>query len=216
MGSPFLVCRPKSCRRLNVVASRRPRTPRKRAGTRLSTGRPTLVKKRGLLEKPTSAGRVSGFGTSVKFGEYYKEENKKRREKKTQSTVQVLAKQVEDLKASKLDEEAVNAMVDRKVEEKLRALLPPQLWEGLAKWNAAGQVGPIKVPSVGGSNSSHIHGSPDMVTPPATIAAAAPQPMELEGPVSRPPVRVDIDDRPVVVRASPLDKLNALTVVIIS
>ena len=38
--------------------------------------------------------------------------------------------------------------------------------EGLAAWNAAGQMGPIHVPSTGGSNSSF--NPPEMVvTPPA-------------------------------------------------
>jgi len=116
----------------------------------------------------------------VKFREYYKEDNKKRRERKTQSKaeVELLKKKVHDLEATKVDE----TTVDKLVEEKLRKLLPPQLYEGIAAWNATGQVGPIRVPSGGGSNSS-FHVSPDMVTPPATIAAAAPQPMDLEGPL---------------------------------
>jgi len=161
------------------------------------------------LKPPTSAGRVSGFGTSVKFGEYYKDDTKKRRERKTHSTaeVELLKKKVHDLEATKVDE----STVDKLVEEKLRAFLPPQLYEGIAAWKATGQVGPIHVPSSGGSSSS-FHVSPDMVTPPATIAAAAPQPMELEGPMP-PPVEREID-RPVADRVSPLDKLNAITEVI--
>ena len=154
------------------------------------------------MKPPTSAGRVSGFGTSVKFGEYYKDENRKRRERKSSTAeVERLKKKVEDLEAKKVDE----STVDKMVEEKLRAFLPPELYEGLAQWKATGQVGPIHVPSGGGSNSS-FHVSPDMVTPPATIAAAAPQPMELEGPQTEREI-----DRPVAPRASPLEKLNAIT-----
>jgi hypothetical protein len=143
----------------------------------------------------------------VKFREYYKEDNKKRRERKTHSKaeVELLKKKVHDLEATKVDE----TTVDKLVEEKLRKLLPPQLYEGIAAWNATGQVGPIRVPSGGGSNSS-FHVSPDMVTPPATIAAV--QPMDLEGPMP-PPVERE-NDRPVAARASPLAELNALTTII--
>ena len=40
-------------------------------------------KHRDKLMPPTSAGRVSGFGTSMMFGEYNKDEIKKRKERKT-------------------------------------------------------------------------------------------------------------------------------------
>jgi hypothetical protein len=53
---------------------------------------------------------------------------------------------------------------------RLRQVIPPQLWEGLAAWNAAGGVGPIPVPSVSGSNSVQ-HVSPNMVTPPSYPSA---------------------------------------------
>ena len=63
--------------------------------------------------------------------------------------------------------------VDRSVEEKLRAFLPPGLMEGLAAWNAAGRQGPIHVPSYAGSNSSN-NVSPDLVTPLPNTAAQPP------------------------------------------
>jgi hypothetical protein len=40
-------------------------------------------KKRPTSEPPTSAGRVSGFGTSMKFREYYKEDPAKKRKEKS-------------------------------------------------------------------------------------------------------------------------------------
>ena len=46
-------------------------------------------KKREKWMPPMSTGRVSGFGTGMKFGEYYKEEVKKRKERKTQSAAEV-------------------------------------------------------------------------------------------------------------------------------
>jgi hypothetical protein len=41
------------------------------------------------------------------------------------------------------------------LDERLRQITPPGLMEGLAAWNVAGQQGPIYVPSVCSSNSSH-------------------------------------------------------------
>ena len=54
-------------------------------------------KKRPLSEPPTSAGRVCGFGTSVKFREYYKEDAKKRKERKSQMSARDKA-EVEELR----------------------------------------------------------------------------------------------------------------------
>ena len=52
------------------------------------------------------------------------------------------------------------------VDQRIREIIPPRLMEVLAAWNAAGQMGPIHVPSTGGSNSSF--NPPKMVvTPPA-------------------------------------------------
>jgi hypothetical protein len=50
------------------------------------------------------------------------------------------------------------------VQQKLREIIPDELWEGLAAWNAAGLRGPLVVPSISGSNSIQ-HVSPDVVTP---------------------------------------------------
>jgi hypothetical protein len=61
---------------------------------------------------------------------------------------------------------ALPAQMEEKFEARLRQVIPPQQWEGLAAWNAAGGVGPIPVPSVSGSNSAQ-HMSPNMVTPPS-------------------------------------------------
>jgi hypothetical protein len=189
-------------------------------------------KKRPLSEPPTSAGRVCGFGTSMKFREYYKEDNKKRRERRSAMSSEDKA-EVEELrqKVSMLEAKQATSMdkeeVDKLFEKKLRDFLPPQLIEGIDAWNAAGQVGPIQVPSAGGSNSTfNVSPSLDVVTPPPTIAAG--QLMELDEPVPPPakatkgqpaavvlhnapePQKIDRPAAPV----STLAELNAITKVV--
>ena len=70
---------------------------------------------------PTSAGRVSGFGTSMKFGEYYKDEIKKRKERKSQST----AKEKEEVEELKKKVDSIPQLVAEKVEEKIHDIIPP-------------------------------------------------------------------------------------------
>ena len=96
-------------------------------------------KNRNKFLPPTSAGRVSGFGTSMKFGEYYKDDIKKRRERKSQSS----AKEKEKVEQLQKQVESIPDIVAQKVEERIRDIIPPELMEGLAAWNAAGRVGPI-------------------------------------------------------------------------
>src|SRR3954462_2973216 len=67
-------------------------------------------KKREKKLPPKSAGRVSSFGTSMKFIEYYKEDAKKRRERKNQSAAKDKA-EVEELK---LKVKTLEAKVDEK------------------------------------------------------------------------------------------------------
>lgn len=178
---------------------------------------------------PTSAGRVSGFGTSTKFRQYYNEGAKKRKERRIQATAQDLAEKEElkqkiaYLEANKVDQNDVDAIV----KQKLLELLPPRFMEGLAKWNADGQVGPIPVPSAGGSNSSH-QVSPDMVTPPPTVPVAQlmgldalelPPPAAETSKAQQPPAAVlpnapeteKKKDQPPATRVSSLAELGALT-----
>jgi len=78
-------------------------------------------KKRDKLMPPTSAGRVSGFGTSMKFGEYYKDDITKRKERKSQSS----AKDKEEVEQLKKKVESIPEIVAQKVEEKIRDIIPP-------------------------------------------------------------------------------------------
>jgi hypothetical protein len=55
-------------------------------------------------------------------------------------------------------------LIAEQVQQKLREIIPDELWEGLATWNAAGQRGPLVVASISGSNSIQ-HVSLDVLTP---------------------------------------------------
>jgi hypothetical protein len=55
-------------------------------------------------------------------------------------------------------------LIAQQVQQKLREIIPDELWEGLAAWHAAGRRGVLVVPSISGSNSIQ-HVSPDVVTP---------------------------------------------------
>jgi hypothetical protein len=120
------------------------------------------MKKRTKHKKMTSAGRISGFGLTMKVGVHFKEESKARKERRSK-VEEAQMREIADLKAQVA---ALPAQMEEKFEARLRQAIPPQLWEGLAEWNAAGGVGPIPVPSVSGSNSAQ-HVSLNMVTPPS-------------------------------------------------
>jgi hypothetical protein len=70
--------------------------------------------------------------------------------------------------------------VDEKLQEKLRHIIPPSLMEGLAAWNAAGQQGPIYVPSISGSNSSHQVSPLVTLMPPLHLVASMPPTAEAD------------------------------------
>ena len=78
---------------------------------------------------PSSVGRVSSFGTSMKFTEYYSSdgagETKKRRRtsKQDKAEVQELRAQVEELQKSKVD----STTVEKLVQERLQQMLTPQV-----------------------------------------------------------------------------------------
>jgi hypothetical protein len=94
-------------------------------------------KERDLDKPPTSAGHVSGFGTSMKVSEYYGSDAKTRMERrltKDKAEVQELKKKVESLEKI-VDPTEMSKLLD----ERLRQIIPPGLMEGLAAWNAAGQ-----------------------------------------------------------------------------
>jgi hypothetical protein len=107
------------------------------------------IKKRPKHKKMTSAGCVSGFRMSTKVGDYFKEDSKTRKERRSKLE-EAQRQEIADLKVQMV---ALPAQME-KFEARLHQVIPPQLWEGLAAWNAAGGVGPIPVPSVSSSNSA--------------------------------------------------------------
>jgi hypothetical protein len=120
------------------------------------------IKKRPKHKKMTSIGHVSGFGLSTKAGVHFKEDSETRKERRSK-VEEAQRREIADLKAQVA---ALLAQMEEKFKARLRQVIPPRLWEGLAAWNAAGGVGPIPVPSLFGNNSAQ-HVSPNMVTPPS-------------------------------------------------
>jgi hypothetical protein len=144
-------------------------------------------KERELDKPPTSGGRVSGFGTSMKLSEYYGSDAKTRKlerrsSAKDKSEVQELKKKVESLEKLVAEKPLENTeMMNKLLDEKIRQIIPPGLMEGLAAWNAGGQVGPIHVPSISGSNSS-FHVSPTVPLHPTPASGLHQTPPQLQPP----------------------------------
>ncbi|KAK1629313.1 hypothetical protein QYE76_003628 [Lolium multiflorum] len=144
-------------------------------------------KERELDKPPTSGGRVSGFGTSMKLSEYYGSDAKTRKlerrsSAKDKSEVQELKKKVETLEKLVAEKPVENTeMMKKLLDEKIRQIIPPGLMEGLAAWNAGGQVGPIHVPSISGSNSS-FHVSPTVPLHPTPASGLHQTPPQLQPP----------------------------------
>jgi hypothetical protein len=120
---------------------------------------------------PTSSGRVSGYGTYEKVGNFRKEDPEAKKERKAAAAAAEAASGKRELEELR---EQMPRMIAEQVQEKMRELLPEELWQGLAAWNAGGRRGPLVVPSFSGSNSIQ-HVSPDVVTPEAANIAT-PQP----------------------------------------
>jgi hypothetical protein len=82
----------------------------------------------------TSAGRVAGNGTYDKVGDFKKED----REAKKESKAAAVAAASERREVKKLREQMPDLIAEQ-VQQKLREIIPDELWEGLAAWNAAGR-----------------------------------------------------------------------------
>jgi hypothetical protein len=129
-----------------------------------------MIKGRAKSLPPTSAGRVAGYGTYDKVGDFKKEDREAKKERKAAAAAAVAAS--EKCKVEKLREQMPD-LIAQQVQQKIREISPDELWEGLAAWNAVGRRGPLVVPSISGSNSIQ-HVSPDVVTPDTANVKAQP------------------------------------------
>ena len=184
-----------------------------------------IYKDRDKSKAPTSAGRVSGLGTSMKFLEYYNSSDTSETRTEKRRTVRAgkievleLKNKLKTLEKEKVDTNMVNQLVDEKVDEKLaeklQAFLPPELMEGIAGWHAGGQKGPIHVPRFSGSNST-MNQSPEMVTPTtnAELHFVAPMPPLAKDTEAPPPEQLEENVRPVAhtdALVSTLAEINAV------
>jgi hypothetical protein len=119
-----------------------------------------MIKGRAKSFPLTSAGRVASYGMYDKVGDFKKEDREAKKERKATA---VAAATSERREVEKLREQMPDLIAEQ-VQQKLREIIPDELWEGLAAWNAAGRRGPLVVPSISGSNSIQ-HVSPDVVNP---------------------------------------------------
>ena len=123
----------------------------------------------------------------MKLSEYYGSDAKTRKLErrslaKDKSEVQELKKKVESLEKLVAEKPVENTeMMNKLLDEKIRQIIPPGLMEGLAAWNAGGQVGPIHVPSISGSNSS-FHVSPTVPLHPTPASGLHQTPPQLQPP----------------------------------
>jgi hypothetical protein len=124
---------------------------------------------------------VASYGTYNKVGDLKKEDREAKKERKAAAAATAVASERREVEKFW---EHMPDLIAEKVQQKLREIIPDELWEGLAAWNAAGRRGPLVVPSISDSNSIQ-HVSPDVVTPdtanveeaqPAAAPAAAPVP----------------------------------------
>ena len=75
---------------------------------------------------PTSAGRVSGYGTYDKVGDFKKEDTEA---KKARKAAAAAAAASEKRKVEKLREQ-MPGLIAEKVQQKIREIIPDEIWEG--------------------------------------------------------------------------------------
>ena len=174
-----------------------------------------VYKDRDKSKAPTLDGRVSGLGTSMKFLEYYNSSDMSETKTERRRTVRAGKTEVLELKnkLQTLEKEKVDTnMVNKLVDERLRAFLPTELMEGIAAWHAGGQKGPIHVPSFSGSNST-MNQSPVTPTTNADLPFVAPTPPLAKDTEAPPPEQLEENVRPVAhidALVSTLAEINAV------
>ncbi|KAK1628148.1 hypothetical protein QYE76_002463 [Lolium multiflorum] len=149
-------------------------------------------KERELDKPPTSGGRVSGFGTSMKLSEYYGSDAKTRKlerrsSAKDKSEVQELKKKVESLEKLVAEKPVENTeMMNKLLDEKIRQIIPPGLMEGFV-WGgglpsakkSTGATSPIIRPKIASADDTLKEtavAAPTTLKEPAVAAATRKEP----------------------------------------
>ena len=146
------------------------------------------LKGRELELRPTSAGRVSGYGLGMNHGEYYSEDTEVRKARRL-SKAAASAKEIESLRAQVaqiplLQQQVAQipalqqqmATMQQTVQDNMVTTLTglfPSLIESIDAWNANGREGPFVMPSMTASNSSN-HLARNAQLTPAYLTATSP------------------------------------------
>jgi hypothetical protein len=86
-----------------------------------------MIKRRAKSLPPTSAGRVDGYGTYNKVGDFKKENHEAKKERKAIAAVAATSERRE---VEKLREQMPD-LIAKQVQQKLCEIIPDELWEGL-------------------------------------------------------------------------------------
>src|SRR4051812_4775793 len=123
-----------------------------------------------VTAKPSSAGRVVGFGVDLNWSEYYGKpaEQSGSRGRKVRRTEE----DVVYVRGLKEEVNMLPQLVQDEVAKTVNALLPDMM-QSLANWQARGEKGPIPVPSMVGRNSGP---AVPAAPPPAVVVDPAPTP----------------------------------------
>jgi hypothetical protein len=75
---------------------------------------------------PTTAGRMAGYGTYDKVGEFKKEDHETKKERKATSVAAAVATS-EKCEVEKLQEQ-MSDLIAQQVQQKIREIIPNELW----------------------------------------------------------------------------------------
>jgi succinate dehydrogenase/fumarate reductase flavoprotein subunit len=87
-----------------------------------------VIKGRANSLPPISAGRVAGYGTYDKVGDFKKEDREVKKERKAAAAAAAAAAS-ESREVEKLREQMPDLIAEH-VQQKLREIIPDELWEG--------------------------------------------------------------------------------------
>jgi cell division protein FtsB len=87
-----------------------------------------VIKRRAKSLPPTSAGRVAGYGTYDKVGDFKKDDSNAKKERNAAAAAAATSEkhEVENLR------EKISDLITEQVQQKLHEIIPDELWEGPA------------------------------------------------------------------------------------